>query len=162
MWGKDNAGRYVRIELPGREDADARRGGRGLQQRYRPERRLNAAGPRRRTPARAATPIAPLDGNKDGSYGGGGQTPTEEITNNPYWVVDLGRDIPIDSVVIYNRTDGGLGQRLEGFTLSVLDEKRNPVFQKKSLPAPGSAATYEVEGGSTSGESEDVIRHLRR
>jgi hypothetical protein len=33
-------------------------------------------------------------------------------TNNPWWEVDLKLEVPIESIVVYNRTDGNFGRRL--------------------------------------------------
>ena len=38
--------------------------------------------------------------------------------------------MPIESVAVYNRTEGNLGRRLEGFTLVVLDDDRKEVFRQ--------------------------------
>src|SRR5690606_18099323 len=56
-----------------------------------------------------------IDGNTQGSYNAGGQTHTPEDRPNPWWEVDLGAEYPIDAITIYNRTDGDLGNRLDGF-----------------------------------------------
>jgi putative heme-binding domain-containing protein len=85
-----------------------------------------------------------IDGKKSGNYGAGGQTHTEENTPNPWWEVDLGQEYPINSVVIYNRTDGNLGERLKGFSLRVLNGKRRVVFRKDGNPAPKVQATYKI------------------
>lgn len=69
-----------------------------------------------------------IDGNKQGSYSGGGQTHSEENVRNPWWEVDLGAELPIESIVVYNRTDEALGGRLAGFTLKGLDKNRKEVF----------------------------------
>ncbi len=58
--------------------------------------------------------------------------------------MDLKADVPITSVVIYNRTDGGLGQRLAGFTLKVLDTNRNVIFEQKKQPAPAPKLAVDV------------------
>ena len=42
-----------------------------------------------------------IDGNKSGDFGSGGQTHTEENTANPWWEVDLGSEMPIESVIVY-------------------------------------------------------------
>src|SRR5207253_4015575 len=83
----------------------------------------------------------------DGNKAQGGQTYTEEDTANPWWEVDLGQEFPIDSIVVYNRTDEDLGKRLTKFTLKVLDQGRNVVFQGQKQPAPVPSATFEVGGG---------------
>src|SRR5262249_9087822 len=83
-------------------------------------------------------------------YGDGGQSHTEEDTEDPWWEVDLGGEFPIDTIHIYNRTDGFLRTRLHGFTLKVLDNARHVVLEKKHQPAPDPKAVYEV--GSESAE----------
>ena len=77
-----------------------------------------------------------IDGNKSGDYGDGGQTHTEENTANPWWEVDLGGELPIESIVVYNRTDGDLGKRLDGFTLKVLDGDRKRGLSQDGIEAP--------------------------
>src|SRR5262249_11073147 len=85
-----------------------------------------------------------IDGNKSGKYNDGGQTHTQENEPNPWWEVDLGQEYPITSIVIYNRTDDALGQRLKGFTLKVLDGDRAIAFEKGNNPAPAVSVTFEV------------------
>src|SRR5262249_58713261 len=58
--------------------------------------------------------------------------------------VDRGAVVPIDSVVIYNRSDGDLGKRLDRFTLKVLDGSRRVIFEEKKLPAPEVKAAYQL------------------
>src|SRR5262249_22749984 len=81
-------------------------------------------------------------------------THTREDTRNPWWEVDLRAEVPIASVVIYNRTDGGHGTRLQGFTFQILNQDRSVVFEKKDNPAPSVKAVIEVGGGNP----ERVIR----
>jgi putative heme-binding domain-containing protein len=141
--GKATVGRYVRIELPGRQrtltlaEVEVFSGGRNVARQGRATQKNTAHGG---NAARA------IDGNKSGTYADGGQTHTEEGTANPWWEVDLGAELPIDAVVIYNRTDGNLSRRLEGFTLQVFDKAHRVIFQKDKLPAPEGNATYEVSG----------------
>jgi putative heme-binding domain-containing protein len=139
---KGTYGRFVRVELPHRrtltlaevevysEGRNVARGGKASQ----------------KNTASGGEAKRGIDGNKTPSYGGGGQTHTEENTPDPWWEVDLGEELPIDSIVIYNRADG-LSQRLKGFTLKVLDAGRNEVFRKDDNPAPETTATIEVGGG---------------
>jgi putative heme-binding domain-containing protein len=143
-------GRFVRIELEGRKtltlaEVEVYSDGRNIARQGRASQKNTAHG----GDAQRA-----IDGNKDGSYGKGGQTHTEENTRNPYWEVDLGAEYPLDSVVVYNRTEGDLGKRLEGFTLKVLDNRRNEVFSRKNNPAPKPSLTITLEGGGP----ESVIR----
>jgi putative heme-binding domain-containing protein len=150
--GKSVHGRYVRIELPGRRrtltlaEVEVFHDGQNIARSGKAMQKNTANG----GDARKA-----IDGNTGGSYGAGGQSHTEENTSNPWWEVDLGSESPIDSIVVWNRTDDGLGKRLDGFTLKVLDNQHKVVFEKKKLPAPQEKAAYEVGG-------EDPQRALRR
>ncbi len=142
--GKSTLGRYVRIELPGRRKtltlaevqvfSDGQQH-RSARQGQAEEHRLRRRGPQghRRQHQAAATAAA--------------ARPTrEEDTTNPWWEVDLGGESPIDSIVVWNRTDDGLGKRLDGFTLKVLDKNHKVVFEKKKLPAPKEKVSIEVGG----------------
>jgi putative heme-binding domain-containing protein len=85
-----------------------------------------------------------IDGNKAGPYGAGGQTHTPEDSKDPWWELDLGQEMPIESIAVFNRTDGDFGKRLQGFTLRILDQNRNEVHRRDNLPAPAvmSVLTY--------------------
>ena len=91
---------------------------------------------------------------KSGTYTDGGQTHTQEGTNNPWWELDLGAEYPIDSVAVFNRTDTNLSNRLNNFTLKVLDKDRTTVFQKAKNPTPVKSVTITVGGESP----ERVVR----
>jgi len=88
-----------------------------------------------------------IDGNKNGEYGAGGQTHTEENTAAPWWEVDLGSDLPIESIAVYNRTDGDLGTRLNNFTVTVLDAERHETYRKADNPAPKPSSTFTLGEG---------------
>src|SRR5262249_29634749 len=124
--GKAVLGRYVRVELPGRRktltlaEVEVYSDGRNV------ARRGQAT---QSSPANGGDAGKAIDGNTSGLWADGGQTHTEDNRSNPWWQVDLGAERPIDSIVIYNRTDEGLGKRLAGFTLKVLDGKQKVVFQ---------------------------------
>jgi putative heme-binding domain-containing protein len=143
--GKQVSGRYVRIELPGKQrtltlaEVEVYTDGKNVARKGKASQKNTAHG---------GDASKAIDGNKSGSYGDGGQTHTEEDTENPWWEVDLGGEFPIDSVHIYNRTDGFLRTRLHGFTLKVLDSKRQVVFEKKDQPAPEVKVVYAVGGDS--------------
>src|SRR5207244_10078867 len=145
-------GRYVRVDLPGKNrtltlaEVEVYSDGRNVARSGKAAQKNTAHG------GEAGKAI---DGNTSGHWGDGGQTHTQEDTSNPWWEVDLGSELPIDAIVIYNRTEGSLGRRLNGFTLQVLDESRRPIFQKTKLPAPDRMASYEVSGASL----ERAIRH---
>jgi len=92
-----------------------------------------------------------IDGNRSGSYGDGGQTHTQENTANPWWELDLGARCPIESVAVWNRTEGDYYRRLNRYILKILDEARNVVFEARDLPARRDAATTEVGGSGIDG-----------
>src|SRR5262249_31623999 len=150
--GKPVPGRYVRIELPGERrtltlaEVEVYSSGRNIARQGKATQKNTAHG---------GDASKAIDGNKSGHYSDGGQTHTEENTKDPWWEVDLGAEHPIDSIVIYNRTEGYLSGRLNGFTLKVLDRGRNVVFEKRNLPAPNVKAAYEVSGDAP----ERLLRH---
>ena len=67
----------------------------------------------------------------DGHYAKNSVTHTATETN-PWWEVDLGQTLDIEKIKVHNRTDGA-GDRLKNFTLTVLDENRKVVFEKKNV-----------------------------
>ncbi len=143
--GKVAMGRYVQIELPGPgrtltlAEVEVYSDGRNIARHGKATQISTANGG---DAARA------IDGNIDGAFSGGGQTHTAENQTNPWWQVDLQGEYPVESISVYNRTDGDIGKRLDGFTLKVLDGNRRNVFERKGLPAPDGKATYEVGGNS--------------
>jgi mono/diheme cytochrome c family protein len=87
------------------------------------------------------------DGNTNGDYNANSvcHTGTED---NPWWEVDLGSMMPVDRVVIWNRTDGGDGisSRMKVYKFTLLDEARKPVEEKKSDAYPNPKAEYPFDG----------------
>ncbi|MCA9103795.1 MAG: discoidin domain-containing protein [Planctomycetales bacterium] len=144
---KGSYGRYVRIELPRRgtltlaevevhaDGQNVARTGRATQ--------LNTA--------HGGDASRAIDGNRSGTYGDGGQTHTAENTDAPWWEVDLGEEYPVDSIIIFNRTDGDLGNRLAGFTVKVLDGGRQEVFSAVDQPAPQESVEFRLESGGPAG-----------
>jgi putative heme-binding domain-containing protein len=145
-------GRYVRVELPGRNktltlaEVEVYSGGKNVARRGKATQSSTSNG---------GVASRAIDGNKSGTFDDGGQTHTNEGSQNPWWEVDLGTAYPISSVVVYNRTDGNLGKRLNNFTLKVLNAQRQVVFEKKKIPAPPVKTTLAVGGENP----ERVVRH---
>ncbi len=141
-------GRYVRIELPGRgrtltlAEVEVYSDGRNVARQGRATQKNTASG---------GDASKAIDGNTSGIYAMGGQTHTEENTNNAWWEVDLGQAYPIDSIVIFNRTEEGLGKRLDGFTVKILDNAHNVVYQQVKQPAPARSVVYEIGNGNSEG-----------
>jgi putative heme-binding domain-containing protein len=144
---KGTEGRFVRIELRGRRtltlaEVEVYSDGRNIAPLGKATQKNTAYdGPAERA----------IDGNKNGSYGDGGQTHTQENTTNPWWEVDLGAQYPIDAVAIWNRSEGDYYTRLNRYTIKVLDENRQVVFESDNLPARREMATTEVGGNGADG-----------
>ncbi|HJZ89987.1 MAG TPA: PVC-type heme-binding CxxCH protein [Gemmataceae bacterium] len=144
-------GRYVRIELPGKQrtltlaEVEVFSDGRNAARRGRAKQSSTAYG------GNAAHAI---DGNTSGNFADGGQTHSREGEDDPWWEVDLRAEYPIERIVVYNRTDGNLGSRLNNFTVRVLDATRRGTFEKTNNPAPQVKA--EITLGAES--PERVIR----
>jgi hypothetical protein len=87
------------------------------------------------------------DGNTNGDYNANSvcHTGTED---NAWWEVDLGKTVPIEKVVIWNRTDGGDGisARMKTYKISLLDEARKPVDERKSDAYPKPSTDYSFDG----------------
>lgn len=95
-----------------------------------------------------------VDGNTSGTYTDNSSTHTSEGSENPWWEVDLGREFPIEKIVVWNRTDGALGTRLANFTVRVTDAKKQTVFVSEKNPTPKEKAEFKVSAGSP----ERVVR----
>src|SRR5262249_55664707 len=137
--GKGYLGRFVRIELPGKKkiltlaEVEVYSGGRNVARHGKAKQSSTAHG---------ADASRAIDGNKSGSFSSAGQTHTAETTTNPWWEVDLGAEYTIESIAVYNRTDGDLGGRLNGFTLRILDTNRNELHTLVKQPAPAVKVEY--------------------
>ncbi len=140
---KQTFGRYVRIELPGTRrtltlaEVEVMSSGVNVARAGKATQRNTAFG---------GVAERGIDGNKSGVFGDGGETHSQDPTDDPWWEVDLGRLFPIDSVTIYNRTEGEFFKRLQGFNIQILDASRNVVAQLTNLDAPPVQQTYEFQG----------------
>jgi len=54
--------------------------------------------------ASGGDPERAIDGNKDPGYSKNGQTHTS-VENNPWWEIDLGKEVEIERIDIWNRGD---------------------------------------------------------
>ncbi len=137
------SGRFVRIELPGKDrvltlaEVEVYSGQSNVA--------LGGTASQKDT-AYDADASRAIDGNRAGSFSSGGQTHSKDPTDEPWWEVDLGKPVPIDSIVIYNRTDEKFAERLAGFTLKILDPQRNVVAQLNELTAPAEKGVYPFRG----------------
>ncbi len=88
-----------------------------------------------------------IDGNTNGKYQAGSVAHTALGRENLFWEVDLGEQHDISRIVIWNRTDAGVGPRLDGFKLSLLDDKRGTVWSETYKKAPQREKEISLGGG---------------
>ena len=86
-----------------------------------------------------------VDGNTNGHFFDAKSTTHTEQEMGPWWEVDLGATHRIDRLAIWNRNDSpGVGQRLNGFRVVLLDAARKPVWARKGIPAGEHETKLEV------------------
>lgn len=133
--------RYVRIELPGKarilQLAEVEVISQGTNTA------LKGTATQKSTYADAHASRA-IDGTTDGEYTKGSVSHTADGTDDPWWEVDLLSAQPLEKIVVWNRVE--TAERLEGFRLVALDENRQPVWEKSSLPAARTTA-FNIDGG---------------
>jgi azurin len=151
-------GRFVRIELP-------RTGTLSIAevQVFSHGKNIAPSGKaKQQSTSNAGVPQRAIDGKTDGNYTHNSITHTEEGVNNPWWELDLGGNQPIESIVIWNRTDESLGKRLEGFEITLLDANRREIFKKTGNPAPTESATFEIQGNAADAIQRAAILAIPR
>lgn len=156
---KGTAGRYVRIALPGRNrvltlaEVEILSGGQNV---------ARHGQARQSSTAHNGVAKRAIDGNKDGVYSKGGQTHTDAGKPNPWWEIDLGREVSIELIRIWNRTEanGKYVDRLDGFELTVLDSSRKEVFRKTGIPAPPETASIELGSNSAAAIQQSAINAI--
>ena len=126
--------RFVRLELPGAKriltlaEVEVISGGKNI---------ASGGKATQSSTNGAAVAARALDGNKASDYGKDGQTHTSNAgENNPWWEVDLGSAVDVEKVQVWNRDS--LANRLDGFTLKLLDAERKDVFVANGIAAPQS------------------------
>ena len=82
-----------------------------------------------------ATPDRAIDGNTDGDYWNGSVSHTD-YDFHAWWQVDLNNMYPLESIVLWNRTDG-CGDRLTNFNVSVLDKSLSQVWSQNYYTSGG-------------------------
>jgi len=94
-------------------------------------------------------PELAIDGNTNGSYSGGSVTHTDHGSNGSgelkWWQVDLQADKVITKINIYNRTDSCCKDRLNNFTVKVLDSNGVETFSQFYEDYPNPLKVIELE-----------------
>lgn len=141
--------RYVRVDLPG------------------PERILSLAEVRvlstgrNVAPAGLATqssvgwdgdPQLAIDGDTDGDHSVDPSVTHTRIEQDPWWELDLGHDLPVEAIEVFNRTDGGLYGRLDGAVVTLLGADRAVRWQHPLDAAPPVSARFDLALSGGAGE----------
>ena len=136
-------GRFVRVELPGADrilslaEVEVFRGGENVA-RGRPATQVSTT---HDAPAARA-----VDGVTEGGFFVANSVTHTATQADPWWEVDLGEDLPIERIVVWNRTDG-VGTRLAGARVSLLGATRQPVWQTVLATAPETSLSLAPDGG---------------
>ena len=88
-----------------------------------------------------------IDGNTDGEYFKSNSVTHTEQADSPWWEVDLGRMLPVERVVVWNRTDADTEERLRGWKLVLLDGSRRPVAERALTDPPAPSASIATGDG---------------
>lgn len=140
------AGRYVRVEIPGSQkilslaevqvfSANAN---------IAPQGKASQSTTDFNGPAELA-----IDGNTDGRYSEAMSTTHTAISDNPWWELDLQGMVPIDRVVLWNRTDNNVGVRLSQFRLAILDAERKTLWEQTVEKHPDPHREFSPNGART-------------
>ncbi len=134
-------GRYVRIELPGKEkmlslaEVLVFHGASNVALRGEARQSSTAFD----GPARFA-----VDGNTDGRFDQARSTTHTGSSTDPWWEVDLRGIESVDRIVVWNRTESA--ERLKGYRVQLLDEKRGVVWEQAGQPAPAPSSEFRPDG----------------
>ena len=136
-------GRFVRLELPGKEkylslaEVQIFSGNENVA--------LKGSASQSSTAYDGFARLA-IDGNNDGDYERSKSTTHTELSENPWWEVDLQQEQPIDRILIWNRTDGALHTRLSDFRIAVLDKQRELLWDKTVKEPPNPSMEFRLDG----------------
>ena len=140
--GTSLAGRFVRVELPGKSKflslAEV--------QVFQGTENIAVKGEASQIsvdfdgPAKLA-----IDGNTNGHYYDAKSTTHTAAGDHPWWEVDLKSMQKIDRIAIWNRTDGA-GDRLVNFNVVVLNDKHEPIWKTVVTAAPNPSSELSVNG----------------
>ncbi|MSU36303.1 MAG: DUF1553 domain-containing protein [Pedosphaera sp.] len=135
-------GRYLRLELPGK----ARILSLAEVQVFHGTENIALQGEARQSstayngPAKLA-----IDGNTNGNYAGGKSTTHTETTADPWWELDLRSVQAVSGLTVWNRTDNS-GERIRGLRMTLLNEKRETVWQEELQQVPDPSSEISLNG----------------
>lgn len=136
-------GRVVRVELPGKAqmlslaEVEVYSGGQNVATRGQAtQSSTDYEGP----------PELAIDGKTDGHFFNARSTTHTRAEENPWWQVRLPEAMPLDRIVIWNRTDGSTGARLSRFKVSLLDDNEKVVWETDVVEPPSPSHELTLGG----------------
>ncbi|WP_372752097.1 carbohydrate-binding protein [Mariniflexile sp.] len=93
-----------------------------------------------------------IDGNTDGDFNNGSVSHTAPLDNDKWWQVDLGEDKKIEYITIYNRTQQSYSERLNNFTVNIIDSENNTVFSQFFVDYPDPSVNINTGSGGVIGQ----------
>ena len=159
-------GRFVRIELPGKDKVLSL----AEVQVFSGKENIATTGEATQSSTTLNAPAKlAIDGKTDGNFDANTTTHTDK-SENPWWELDLKAVHELARIVIWNRTDNGLQSRLSDFRLTILDDRREVVWEKQTKEPPNPSLTLAIDGtrvvrfagalASSSGSDRDPARVL--
>ncbi len=140
--GAGLAGRYVRIEMQGRNiinlaEVQVFSGKVNLAQQGTATQSSEEWG---------GVPERAIDGSTDGLMDHQSVSHTKSKTNDPWWQLDLPAEVNLNSIVIWNRTDAKYVGNLNNFSVKVLNEQKKVIWETKVVQPPMPSVTLIVDG----------------
>ena len=138
-------GRYVRVILPGKNkflslaEVQILSSGKNIALEGKASQSSTAFG----GPASLAN-----DGNTDGDFSRAKSTTHTAQSNDPWWEIDLGKEFPVEEILVWNRMDGGqsTSNRLKEFSVSLLDEGRQSIWSISPDEIPRPSLGFSLHG----------------
>lgn len=87
-----------------------------------------------------------IDGNTDGDYRKGSVSHTGDGITDPWWEVELPATVPVEKIVVWNRTDGKTTERLRNWRVLLLDDKHQPVWSENEAASPKISREFALTG----------------
>jgi hypothetical protein len=135
-------GRYIRIELPGKAAlnlAEVQVFSEGANIALKGEASQSST-------STGGAAVLAIDGNTDGDMPKTASVShTDGRKSNPWWKLDLGQDMPIESIVLWNRTDGDFGERTQNLTVKILTTHQRVIWEKKGIAKPDPQVKISVQ-----------------
>ncbi len=139
--GSTTSGRFVRIELPGEKLLSL-----AEVQIFSGAENIAVKGNARQVSTDfGGDAKRAIDGNTNGAYFEAMSTTHTAAGKDPWWEVDLLSEQKIDRIAVWNRRDG-VESRLSNFRIAVLNDKREPVWQKEVADFPNPNVEYSING----------------